>query len=355
MVRKIRLTRAGSLLLGRMPEGCRLCVKGAKLVLFVTGLCDRGCYYCPLSEKRRNRDVVYANERPVRRWADVVREALEMDALGTGLTGGSPTLRFNRTLRFVRMLKRDFGRDHHIHLYCCEDLSLSRLRALYRAGLDEIRFHTWSVEPVKKALEIGLNTGVELPAIPGSADRLIKFLEKLDSVGCAFVNLNELEFSDTNATNLLRRGFRLKSDTSMAVKGSESAARKVLEWAKANTEMSVHFCPSSLKDAVQLKNRLLRKALRIAKPHEEVTEEGLLYKGVILGISKKQLPHVRRKLILRHRLRPSDIFLDQEKSRLELHWKQALRLAKLEPSLKFALVEEYPTYDRLETTVSPLS
>lgn len=354
MGRKIRRTRANSLLLGTMPGGCRLCIRGAKLVLFVTGLCDRGCYYCPLSEKRRNRDVVYANERPVRRWRDIVREALEMGALGTGLTGGSPSLKFWRTVGFIRRLKREFGPGHHIHLYCCEDLSTPRLEALRRAGLDEIRFHTWSVEPVERALKIGLDAGVELPAIPGSENRLIEFLEKLDSVGCHFMNLNELEFSETNAAGLLRRGFRLKSDLSMAVRGSEDTARRVLEWASDHVDASLHYCPSSLKDAVQLRNRLLRKAKRIAKPHEEVTEEGLLYKGVVFGIPKARLSSLRRRLIRHYGLPPASVFVNGEKERIELHWKLALWLAELEPGLRFALVEEYPTYDRLETTVTPI-
>lgn len=298
--------------------------------------------------------MVYANERPVRRWTDIVQEAREMDALGTGLTGGSPTLRFKRLLRFIRKLKEEFGSDHHIHMYCCEDLPPQKARALRRAGLDEIRFHTWSVEPVRVALAAGLEAGVELPAIPGSERELKRYLAELDAIGCRFANLNELEFSETNARALMMKGFEYRSGDSMAVKGSEATAIRVLRWAKNHVGMSVHYCPSRLKDAVQLKNRLIRKARRIAKPHEEVTEEGLLYKGVVLNLPRKLLGLVRRRLVARYSIPLEMVFVDQRKQRLELHWRLAEFLAEREPSLQFALVEEYPTHDRLETTVIPL-
>lgn len=352
--RQIIQTSARSLLLGKMPRGCQLCIRGAKLVLFITGLCSQGCYYCPLSERRRGRDVVYANERPVRSAEDIIKEAKLMNALGTGITGGDPSLRFGRTLRYVRLLKRRFDKGHHIHMYCGGELSLERLRQLKQAGLDEIRFHTWSPKPVRLALEIGLRAGVEIPAIPNSRARTISFLRELDRIGCNFVNLNELEFSDTNLVELRARGFQIKSDESMAVRGSETAARQVLQWAAEKTRLNVHYCPSSLKDAVQLRNRLKRKAPNVAKPHEVITEEGLLFKGIIMRLPPARLAPTHRCLIARHKIPKELIFIDRQKNRVELHWRVAKKLAKIEPGLKFALVEEYPTYDRLETMLIPL-
>ncbi|MGC9514943.1 radical SAM protein, partial [Methanocrinis sp.] len=124
-----------------LSPGCRICRQGASLVLFVTGVCERDCFYCPLSEERRGKDVVYANERRAGSDSEIIEEAHAIGALGTGITGGEPLLKMEFVLRSIRSLKREFGEDHHIHLYTGARPGPSSLRALAEAGLDEIRFH----------------------------------------------------------------------------------------------------------------------------------------------------------------------------------------------------------------------
>jgi len=349
----VRKTKFGSFVVGEMPEGCRLCVRGAKLVLFLTGLCRLSCFYCPLSSLRRGKDVVYANERPIRSSKELLEEAELMDALGTGITGGDPSLRFRRLLHYLRVLKEELGPGHHVHLYCTE-LSKERLRRLKEEGLDEIRFHVWSPEPVRKAVEVGLNTGVELPSLPGSFRTLTRLLKALEGVGCSFVNLNELEFSETNAEELRKRGFRLKADTSVAVRGSEELALRVLGWASENTELNLHYCPSRLKDGVQLRNRLKRRARRVARPYEALTPEGLLVKGVITGIPKERLEGERRRLRRKYGIPPELISVNGRKNRLETSPEIAEELSEVEGGLRFFWVESYPTFDGTEVTVIPL-
>ncbi|MEM2205381.1 MAG: hypothetical protein QXF66_00540 [Candidatus Hadarchaeales archaeon] len=345
--------RFGSFVVGEMPEGCRLCVRGAKMVLFLTGLCHRSCFYCPLSSLRKNKDVIYANERPIHSTREMLKEAELMDALGTGITGGDPSLRFRRLLRYLRVLKEELGKDHHVHLYCSE-LSRERLRRLREEGLDEIRFHTWNPEPVRKGVEEGLNCGVELPSLPGSFRILTKLLKELEKVGCSFVNLNELEFSETNSEELKKRGFKLKSDTSVAVKGSEELALRVLEWASENTELNLHYCPSRLKDGVQLRNRLKRRAKKVAKPYEVLTPEGLLVKGIITGIPLERLVLERRRLLRKYGIPPELLSVNRRKGRLETSPEISEKLSELERGMNFAWVESYPTFDGLEVTVIPL-
>ena len=62
----------GSLIQGTLPTGCVQCTEGAKMVLFVTGLCSFHCFYCPVSDEKMYRDVVFADEKRVESDADVL-------------------------------------------------------------------------------------------------------------------------------------------------------------------------------------------------------------------------------------------------------------------------------------------
>ena len=59
---------------GPLAKGCELCVKGEKTVLFITGLCNNNCYYCPISDKKKNFDVVYVNEWKTKSKNDLLTE-----------------------------------------------------------------------------------------------------------------------------------------------------------------------------------------------------------------------------------------------------------------------------------------
>ena len=264
-----------------LSEGCKLCKLGAKMVLFVTGICGRDCFYCPISEDRKN-DVTYANERRVTSDEDLIAEAYQMDALGTGITGGEPLLELERVLHYIRLLKSEFGTEHHIHLYTSIAPDKKTLAALADAGLDEIRFHPpqemWDslehsafVDSIATAIELGMSAGIEIPSIEG-AEGVLPLLERVGG----FLNLNELEFSDTNADEMRLRGFELVDDMSNAVANSRACAQKL-----AASSSKVHFCSSRYKDAVQLRKRLLRIANKTARTFDGITDDGTIVVGVI--------------------------------------------------------------------------
>ncbi len=342
------------------PEGCRLCEKGAKMVLFVTGMCSKSCYFCPLSERRKGLDSMWANERLVKNNDGILEEAERMKAEGVGITGGDPALRMWRTLESMALLKSNFGSGFHMHLYTAMPLSGEQIKNLIEGGLDEIRFHLagypgaadnliW--KSIDRSVRYGLETGIEIPAIPGRSSDILSIARKLRDVGGTFLNLNELEFSETNVEAMTGHGHEFKDGLSYAVMGSEEAAEKVMQ---EMPDMHINYCSSRFKDAVQLKNRLIRTAHNIAKEYEEITEDGLLLKGIAEPEKNHQtgLDSLRQTLLQRFDIPEGMIRVDAEKQRLETSQEIAYFLSDAHPrkTIRYYLIEEYPTADRLETT-----
>jgi hypothetical protein len=208
-----------------------------------------------------------------------------MDALGTGITGGEPLLVPERVLHYIRLLKSEFGKGHHIHLYTSLAPDEDTVSKLAEAGLDEIRFHppvaTWSVldtspyaRSISFARKCNITAGIEIPAIEG-IDKVALFAREMD----CFLNMNELEFSDSNARDMKLKGFVLEGDISNAVAGSMELTRYI--FSEDNTG-KVHFCSSTYKDAVQLRERLLRVARNTARAFDDTTEDGTVVYGQII-------------------------------------------------------------------------
>ncbi len=346
---------AGSAFVGPLPEGCKLCERGSKMVLLVTGRCDTGCYYCPLSSAKRGRSTMYANELQIERMEQMLVEASLMDAEGTGITGGDPLMELERAATAIRLLKEAYGGGHHIHLYTSA-IDRAAFRRLEQAGLDEIRVHPplarWERMEDTAASSIlgetGMDMGLEVPSIPGEEGRLRSLIEWADEVGIGFVNLNELEFSETNCDALLSRGFEVKDDVSSAVRGSERMAMDILEM---DLDVPRHYCSASFKDSVQLRKRIGRRARNVALPSDVITEEGTLYKGVL---ETDDPPGVMLELMDRFGVPDKLMNHDVEKGRLEIaHW--VLEEIATELDLPAYTVEEYPTADRLEVERTPLN
>jgi hypothetical protein len=269
-----------------LSRGCEICKKGAGLVLFVTGRCERACFYCPISEERKGKEAVFADEQPAESIEDILAEGRAIGALGTGITGGEPLLRKDFVLQCIMALKEEFGPDHHIHLYTGRMPEREVLERLKAAGLDEIRFHPpvseWPdplglKEALVVAKSIGLEAGVEIPAISPAPE----IMRAVAEAG-AFLNVNELEFSETNFQEMSKRGFS-PQDMGCGAKGSEEVARRHL----LREDIKVHYCPSAFKDAVQLRERLKRRAERVARPFDVPTDDGTIVHGIICGDLEK--------------------------------------------------------------------
>jgi pyruvate formate-lyase activating enzyme-like uncharacterized protein len=377
----IPINRYFSYNLHELPLGCRYCVRGEKLVIFITGICPRKCYFCPVSDQKYQHDVIFANERKVFSVDDVLAEAKQMQAKGAGITGGDPLSKLDRTIEYIKRLKQEFGKSFHIHLYTSLDLVTEEtLSKLYTAGLDEIRFHL-DLEDKKLWEKLALvkkhswSVGVEIPLIPNKEKETFELLEFVkDKVD--FLNLNELEVADNSQSKLSELGFQTKDQLSYGITGSLELGLKLLELAqKKNYTLPMHLCTAKLKDAVQLSNRIKREAENAKRAFDLVDEEGLLTRGALYlpelapgfgyreKLQKADLTSLVQKLIpLRERVKKElrlsdvDIIIDEVKPRLLLakkHMKQNRKLFQ-KLGLVAAIVTEYPTADSMEVEVEML-
>lgn len=262
----------------RLSAGCKLCYEGAKLVLFLTGICHRDCWYCPLSKDRKNQDRIYANEHLISSPEEMISVAKRMSALGTGITGGEPFVKPDRLVQYSQALKDEFGPEHQIHLYTASTPDRETLKSI-QGLVDEIRFHPpnslWKDlentpfhTSIQRAKELGFDTGIEVPSL-SNLDDLEHYLPYVD-----FLNINELEWGDSNADEMRRRGFLLRGDVSNATQGGWESAQNIVKHQK------VHWCSSDFKDRVQLRMRLKRIASNTAREFEEITEDGTVIYGV---------------------------------------------------------------------------
>ncbi|MBR2255480.1 MAG: radical SAM protein, partial [Candidatus Methanomethylophilaceae archaeon] len=313
--------------------------------------CGWNCFYCPVSLEKKGLDVVYANEGRVTSDEEIIAEAESMDATGTGITGGDPLVCMDRTLHYIRLLKDRFGPSHHIHLYTAT-IDPDKALALQEAGLDEIRFHPrpedWSHMEGSKLAEtvsrLRIDVGIEVPALPGAEKELDALVAYAVKVGVKFVNLNELEFSESNWHMMDEHGFSVRDEVSAAVSGSAETALKVM---RDNRKAPVHFCSSPFKDGVQLRRRLIRMAERSKTPYQQVTEDGTLLHGLIYAKDTEKA----KKELLAHGVPEAMMAVGDGKIEVA-PW----ILEKIYGDLSYEcyLSERYPTKDGLEVERTPL-
>lgn len=352
---------------GPLPTGCTLCREGTKMVVYVSGLCDSHCFYCPVGRDRMYTDVTFANERKLQ--ADdvegLIKEAKSMNARGVGITGGDPMKVPERVAHYCRSLKQAFGKDFHIHMYTQALADPAWYPKLAEAGLDEIRFHPpngwWDKMDkspydalFKAALATSMKVGCEVPAIPGKEEQLFQLAQYLGTIGVGFLNLNELEFSEANIDQLSARGHRLLNDTSNVVQGSRDAAWAVVSRSlRARLKTTVHFCASTYKDSVQLRKRLIRQAQTRQRDLDVPTEDGTMLLGIVEAPAA-ELETLLERLVEEHKVPLNLVQVNREKARLEIApWILEDVHTHLAPGTAF-IVELYPSSTELEVERTPL-
>lgn len=160
-----------------------------------------------------------------------------------------------------------------------------------------------------------------------------------------FINLNELEFSESNWNIMESKGYIVENELSYAVKGSKETALNVI---KKHRKSNIHFCSSTFKDDIQLRRRLIRRAKNICTSYQMITDDGTIIRGFLYADDTyKAAIELKALGVVDSMMRIMD-------GRIEVApW----IIYKIASSLKYRcyISEQYPTSDGLEVEKMPLN
>ena len=274
----------------RLSPGCRACGSGSWSCLFINGICNMRCFYCPAEQEAE--DVPQTNTVPFADPRDYVDYLKRFGFTGVSMSGGEPLMTCDKTLRYIRMVRRELGDGVHLWMYTNGTLATDeRLRALRDAGLNEVRFDIGSLgyrlEPVSLAAGLFDVVTVEIPAIPEDVDLLGEVLPRLKEIGVDYLNLHQLRLTPYNYRHLSKRDYTFLHGPRVTVLESElTALRVMLRTLEKGIDLPVNYCSFIYKHTYQKAAARRRGAEVMRKPHEDLTETGLIRNLSIRGSSE---------------------------------------------------------------------
>lgn len=281
-----------------LSPGCRACLEGNWSCLFITGNCNCRCFYCPTAQ-----DVGGApgtNNLDFPKVDDYVDYLARFDFSGASISGGEPLLVLEKSLQYLRAIRRRLGDGIHLWLYTNATLLTADIaRRLRDSGLDEIRVDIgatgYALDQVKLAVGIIPHITVEIPAIPEEGARLQGKLAEMADCGVNYLNLHQLRLTNHNYTQLAGRGYTFLHGESVTVLESELTALELLRSSlDQQLSLGVNYCSFVYKNRFQGAAGRRRAGAQVAKNHENVTAAGYLRSLSLRGASEDVQRQVER-------------------------------------------------------------
>ncbi|HPR33118.1 MAG TPA: radical SAM protein [Prolixibacteraceae bacterium] len=268
--------------LGSLSPGCRICGEGDWSCLFVTGKCNASCFYCPA---RQDDDGIPQTQKLLfdtpEKYAAYIRH---FGVRGVSFSGGEPFLYFERTLAYLKAVRKLCDPSVYCWMYTNGILvSDEKLKQLADAGLNEIRFDLGAVNYQTRVLNQAArfipNVTVEIPAVPGDSARLKEILPRLCDLGVSRLNLHLLRLTQHNAEKLLQHNYTYLHYEQPVVAESELTALEIMQFVcEQKLPIGVNYCSFAFKNRFQKAGFRRIMAKRLALPGEAITENGFLRK-----------------------------------------------------------------------------
>ncbi|MBI9053346.1 MAG: radical SAM protein [Bacteroidales bacterium] len=266
--------------INRLSKGCQLCGKGEWSCLFITGKCNANCFYCPTSQ---NKDGIPSTQgTSFDNVEDYIQYLDYFGFKGASLSGGEPLIVFDRTLHYIKSIKKFFGDKLYLWMYTNGILgSVERYNQLAAAGIDEIRFDigatNYDLKYLQLAKDIIPNLTVEIPAVPEEFEKLKQVIPELIKMGVKNMNLHQMRLTNYNAPKLLNRDYTYLHGEHATVLESEITALKIIEFvAENNLDIGINYCAFHFKNRFQKAGFRKKIASKFIDSNSQLTENGFL-------------------------------------------------------------------------------
>lgn len=270
-----------------LSPGCALCGQGTWSCLFINGICNARCFYCPSEQKDPGPPMTSSIEfeRP-KDYADYVKK---FGIRGVAFSGGEPMISFDRITRFLDLLGRDAPDLSHIWMYTNGILvTTDRLKILRDNGLKEIRFDLsavdYALDNLKKAVGIIPIVTVEIPAIPEDLERTKPLLKTLADLGVNYLNLHQIRCTHFNLPKLIQRGYTFLHGPGVAVLETELTALELIQYSLDNNiNLPINYCAFTYRQQFQKAAARKRNANLIKNGWEDITPTGFIRTMTLSG------------------------------------------------------------------------
>lgn len=277
----------------QISKGCRLCGQGTWSCLFITGKCNANCFYCPALQET---DGVPTSQNLHFETPEAYAEYVNyFNFKGVSFSGGEPLLFFDRTLQYLKAIRKNCSPDIFIWMYTNGILAdEEKFRQLASAGLNEVRFDIgathFNLNNIAFAKGIIPNITIEIPAVPEEKEKLKQLLPEMVKAGVTNVNLHQLRLTKHNAQKLLKHNYTYIHAEQPVVLESELTALGIINYASdKNLEIGINYCSFFFKNRFQKAGFRKQIANALADPKEIITEKGFIREYTGSAISYKAM------------------------------------------------------------------
>ncbi|WP_321373704.1 radical SAM protein [uncultured Draconibacterium sp.] len=272
----------------QISNGCKLCGLGQWSCLFITGKCNAACFYCPAPQQEDHlpttQNLSFANPAA---FAEYVNH---FQFKGVSFSGGEPLLQFDRTLDYLKQVRRKCNPETYVWMYTNGILAeTQKFRKLAAAGINEVRFDigatAFRLDKIAAAKGIVPVITIEIPAVPEELERLKKLLPEMVKAGVSNLNLHQLRLTQHNVKQLSKHNYNYIHAEQPVVLESELAALELIAYAHDHSiDIGINYCSFHFKNRFQKAGFRNKIAIALADDEDVLTQNGYIRRYTDTGI-----------------------------------------------------------------------